>query len=141
MFLETVKTINGNREIRRVKTSVILLLGVLFIPLGLFLLIKFEMLFGATLIIFLSPCFLLYPIIRFFVSGGKDSVAAVVTTVIVEEVIKSEIKGAIKKSQPRGIQFFPAALIGAINALEEVPLPKENSATNIGKHTTNTTKR
>ena len=101
MFLETVRTINGKREIRRVKTSVILLLGVLFIPLGLFLLLKFEMLFGATLIITLSPCFLLYPIIRFVVSGGKDSVAAVVTTVVVEEVIKSEIKGAFNKSQKK----------------------------------------
>ena len=101
MLLETVKTINGNREIRRVKTSVILLLGISFIPLGLYLLIKFEMFFGATLIIFLSPCFLLYPIIRFFVSGGKDSVAAVVTTVVVEEVIKSQIKGAYKKSQEK----------------------------------------
>ena len=49
----------------------------------------------------LSPCFLIYPIIRFLVFGGKDSVAAVVTTVIVEEVIKSEIKGAIKKSQDK----------------------------------------
>ena len=38
-------------------------------------------------------------IIRFFVSGGKDSIAAVVTTVVVEEVIKSKIKDAGKKSQ------------------------------------------
>lgn len=97
--METVKTLNEKQEIRRVKTSVILTLGVSFIPLGLYLLIKFEMLFGATLIILLAPCFLLYPIIRFFVSGGRDSVAAVVTTVVVEEVIKSQIKGAYKKSQ------------------------------------------
>ena len=99
MLMETVKTLNEKQEIRRVKTSVILTLGVSFIPLGLYLLIKFEMLFGATLIILLAPCFLLYPIIRFFVSGGRDSVAAVVTTVVVEEVIKSQIKGAYKKSQ------------------------------------------
>ena len=99
MFFETITTINGNREIRRLKTSVIILVGLSFIPLGVYLLIEFEMFFGATLIIFLSPCFLLYPIIRFFVSGGKDSIAAVVTTVVVEEVIKSKIKDAGKKSQ------------------------------------------
>ena len=101
MFLETVKTLNGKQEIRRLKTSVILTLGFSFFPLGLYLLIKFEMMFGATLIIFLAPCFLLYPIIRFFVSGGKDSVAAVVTTVVVEEVLKSQIKGAYKNSQDK----------------------------------------
>jgi|TARA_B110000908_G_C9836901_1_gene263880 hypothetical protein len=99
MLLETVKTINGNREIRRLKTSVILLVGLSFIPLGIYLLIEFDMFFGATLIIFLSPCFLLYPIIRFFVFGGKDSIAAVVTTVVVEEVIKSKIKDTYKKNQ------------------------------------------
>ena len=101
MIFETVKTINGNREIRRLKTSIILLLGFSFIPIGIYLLVAFEMMLGATLIIFLSPCFLLYPIIRFFVSGGKDSVAAVVTTVVVEEVVKSQIKGAYKKSQEK----------------------------------------
>ena len=99
MLLETVKTINGNREIRRLKTSVILLVGLSFIPLGIYLLIEFDMFFGATLIIFLSPCFLLYPIIRFFVFGGKDSIAAVVTTVVVEEVTKSKIKDTYKKNQ------------------------------------------
>ena len=101
--METVRTLNGNQEIWRVKTSVILTLGFLFIPLGIFILIitKMEMLFGATLIIFLSPCFLLYPIIRFFVSGGRDSVAAVVTTVVVEEVTKSLITGTFKKSKKK----------------------------------------
>ena len=100
MFLETVKTINGNRDQKGKNFGYFAAWSFIY-PARLFLLIKFEMLFGATLIIFLSPCFLLYPIIRFFVSGGKDSVAAVVTTVIVEEVIKSEIKGAIKKSQDK----------------------------------------
>ena len=101
MIFETVKTINDKREIRRVKTSVILILGFSFIPLGLYLLIKYEMPLGAILILTLSPCFLLYPIIRFLVSGGKDSVAAVVTTVVVEEVIKSQLKSSYKKSQKK----------------------------------------
>ena len=76
-------------------------MGLSFIPLGIYLIIEFEMLIGLALIILLSPCFLLYPIIRFFVFGGKDSVAAVVTTVVVEEVIKSKIKDTYKKSQKK----------------------------------------
>ena len=55
MLFETVKTINGNREIRRLKTSVILLVGLSFIPLGIYLIIEFEMLIGLALIILLSP--------------------------------------------------------------------------------------
>jgi hypothetical protein len=98
MLFETVKTINDNREIRRLKTSVILFVGLSFIPIGIYLFIEFEMLIGAALIILLSPCFLLYPIIRFFVFGGKDSVVAVVTMAVVEEVVKSKIKDTSKKS-------------------------------------------
>lgn len=85
-FLETVETINGRKQSRRVKTSFILLFGFSFIPLGIYLFFAQEMMFGAALVTLLAPCFLLYPIIRFFFFGGKDSVAAVVTTVVVEEV-------------------------------------------------------
>ena len=54
------------------------------------------MMFGGTLVTLLAPCFLLYPMIRFFFFGGKDSVAAVVTTVVVEEVTKGIIKDVLK---------------------------------------------
>ena len=97
MILETVKTANEKREITRVKTSVILIVGFSFIPLGIYLLIAHEMLFGLTLILFFAPCFILYPLVRFFISGGKDSVVAVVATVVVEEVTKATIMNQVKK--------------------------------------------
>jgi hypothetical protein len=43
------------------------------------------------------PILLLYPIIR-FLFGGKDSLVAVVGTVVVEEVIKSQIVKKIEKA-------------------------------------------
>ncbi len=95
-FLETVETINGRKQSRRVKTSFIVLCGFSFIPLGIYLFVAHEMMFGGTLVTLLAPCFLLYPIIRFFFFGGKDSVAAVVTTVVVEEVTKGVIKDIIR---------------------------------------------
>lgn len=100
-FLETVETINGKKQFRRVKTSFILLCGFSFIPLGSYLFVAHEMMFGGTLVIFLAPCFLLYPIIRFFFFGGKDSVAAVVTTVVVEEVTKGIITDIIKDASEK----------------------------------------
>mgnify|MGYP000627941197 CR=1 FL=1 len=101
MIFETVTTLNERQEIRRVKTSFILLCGFLFIPLGLYLVIAHEMLFGLSLVILFAPCFILYPLIRFFISGGKDSVAAIVTTVIVEEVVKSQLKTSYKNRKDK----------------------------------------
>ena len=100
-FFETVETINGKRQSRRLRTSFIFLCGFSFIPLGIYLVVAHEMLFGVTLVILLAPCFLLYPIIRFFFFGGKDSVAAVVTTVVVEEVTKGVITNAIKNASEK----------------------------------------
>ena len=96
IFLETVETLNGRSRVRRVKTSFILVCGLSFMPLGVYLFIAYEMMFGGTLVMFLAPCFLIYPIIRFFFFGGKNSVAAVVTTVVVEEVTKGIIKDVLK---------------------------------------------
>ena len=100
MIFETVETINGNRKIRRVKTSFIVLCGISFLPLGIYLILN-EIYFGATLIVLLAPCFILYPIIRFFCFGGKDSVAAVVTTVVVEELTKSTLKDVFSRNKKR----------------------------------------
>ena len=98
MILETVKTVNGKREITRVRTSVFLFSGFSFIPFGFYLVIAHEMYFlGSTLILFLAPCFILYPLLRFFISGGKDSLAAVVATIVVEEVTKAKIINEVKK--------------------------------------------
>jgi len=96
IFFETVETLNGKKQSKRIKTSFILLCGFSFIPLGIYLLVAHEMMLGGTLVTLLAPCFLIYPIIRFFFFGGKDSVAAVVTTVVVEEVTKGVIKDIVK---------------------------------------------
>jgi hypothetical protein len=95
IFFETVETLNGKKQSKRIKTSFILLCGFSFIPLGIYLLVAHEMMLGGTLVTLLAPCFLIYPIIRFFFFGGKDSVAAVVTTVVVEEVTKGVIKDIV----------------------------------------------
>jgi len=55
------------------------------------------MLLGGFLVLTLAPVLLIYPLVR-FLFGGKDSAVAVVTTVIVEEVLKHQIKKAIDKS-------------------------------------------
>lgn len=55
---------------------------------------------GVFLVTFLAPC-LLYPLVRFFVSGGKDSVASVITTVVVEEVAKDAIKDMMNGSKKK----------------------------------------
>ena len=96
VFYETVKTLNGKRQVRRLKTSFILTCGVLFIPLGIFLLYQ-EKGFGFFLIVPVAPCFLIYPAVRLLFFGGKDSVAGVVTTVVIEEVTKAKIKDSFKK--------------------------------------------
>ena len=101
MIFETVHTIKGNRLIRRIKTSFLVLCGFLCLPIGIYLLLYRGLIFGGTLVVFMAPCLLLYPAIRFFFFGGRDSIAAVVTTVIVEEVSKSAVKDFFKDSPNR----------------------------------------
>jgi hypothetical protein len=97
LFFETVKTFNGKRQVRRVKTSVFIWTGILCVALGILLVTKFQILVGATVVITLAPCLFLYPIIRLLFFGGKDSPVAVVTTVVVEEAIKQKISSSGKR--------------------------------------------
>ena len=83
------------------KTPTILMTGVLSIILGFVLVIKYESTVGIFLILFVAPCLFLYPVIRFLFFGGKDSLAAVVTTVVTEEVIKATVKKKIEKHKKR----------------------------------------
>ncbi len=86
---ETVETLRGNKT-ERIKSSLFYFLGFFCLPVGIFLITK-EIWFGAFLILTACPCFFLYPLVR-FLFGGKDSVAAVVGTVVIEEILKSNIK-------------------------------------------------
>ena len=79
----------------RLRASVVYWGALISVVLGIVLIVN-EVLAGGFLVLTLAPCLLLYPLIR-FLFGGKDSVAAAVTTVIVEELLKSEITKTIEK--------------------------------------------
>ena len=100
VLFEEVKTFYGELVPGRLRTSTILVGGLLCIPFGIWLLTD-GLYIGATLILTICPCLFLYPIIRFLFFGGKDSVAGVVTTVIAEEVAKAAVSSAIQKKSKR----------------------------------------
>lgn len=81
------------------KSSTILLGGLGSLAIGVVLILYYQSALGLFFILFLTPCLFLYPVIRFLFFGGKDSVAAAVTTVITEEVIKAGIKNKIENRQ------------------------------------------
>ena len=88
---ETIKTINGN-TVTRIKSSIFYWLAIISFILGAYLLYE-GILIGGFLSLTLAPFLILYPPIR-FLFGGRDSVAAVVTTAVVEEVLKAKIGDA-----------------------------------------------
>ena len=95
---ETVQALNGN-YVTRIKSSVFhwgalvaFISGVVFLSYGLRM--------GGFLVLTLAPFLLLYPIVRFLV-GGKDSAIAVVTTVVVQEVLKHQIRKATDKASKK----------------------------------------
>lgn len=97
-ILETVRASSGN-HVTRVKSSLFYWGAAVSLAVGIFLLSR-EVLVGATLVLTLLPCLLLYPLIR-FLFGGKDSLGAAVVTVVVEEFLKGEIKKAADRSTNR----------------------------------------
>ena len=95
-IFETVRDHKGSDH-SRVKSSNIYLLGLLFLFGGLFLL-QNGITFGGFMSLTLFPICMLYPLVR-FLFGGKDSVAAVLTTVVVEEVLKKEVGKRIDRKR------------------------------------------
>ena len=95
---ETIKTLNGN-TVTRIRSSVFYWAALILLPIGIYLVTE-KIYIGATISITLVPCLLLYPLIR-FLFGGKDSVAAIVTTVDVEEVLKAKISNALNDKKKR----------------------------------------
>jgi hypothetical protein len=93
---EEVETLRG-RKIERIKSSFFYWSGLGFLVLGVGLLIN-EIMLGVLLLLTFFPFLMLYPLIR-FLFGGKDSLGAVVTTVIVEAVLKNEISKIGKKKR------------------------------------------
>jgi hypothetical protein len=87
-LFETVISLNGN-SVSRLRSGLFYWSALGSFILGIFL-IKQEMPVGGFLILTLAPFLLLYPPIR-FLFGGKDSVAGIVTTFVIEEIIKHQI--------------------------------------------------
>ena len=101
LIFEEAQTINGKKTFVRIKTSIFLLLGFASFPLGVYMILAHDNFFGFTVFTLLGPCLLLYPLIRFLLFGGRDSVAAVVTTVVVEEVLKAGVKKKFKEYEKK----------------------------------------
>lgn len=95
---ETVRMMTGN-HVTRLRSSLFYWGGTASFITGVILLSR-ESLSGGFLVLTLTPFLLLYPLIR-FLFGGKDSLAAVVTTVVVEELLKQQIQKAVNKSSKR----------------------------------------
>ena len=95
---ETVRALNGN-HITRLRSSLFYWGALISFIIGV-ILVSRESLGGGFLVLTLTPCLLLYPLIR-LLFGGKDSIGGVVTTVIVEEFVKGEIFKAAEKSSRR----------------------------------------
>ena len=91
---ETVRALNGNC-VRRLRSS-LFHWGALVAFIAGIILVAQEVWVGGFLALTLAPFLLLYPLVR-FLFGGKDSAVAVVTTVIVEHVLKDQIGKAIDK--------------------------------------------
>ena len=93
---ETPETLQG-RKSEPINSSFFYLSGLGFLVLGVILISnKIWIFVGLAMVLTVFPCLMLYPLIR-FLFGGKDSLGAVVTTVIVEEVLKNQISKIGKK--------------------------------------------
>lgn len=95
---ETVRVFSGN-YVTRLRSALFYWTALLSFITGSVLLYH-DFMVGGFLVLTLAPCLLLYPLIR-FLFGGKDSVGAVVTTAIAEEILKGEILKASEKSSRR----------------------------------------
>jgi hypothetical protein len=98
MIYETVEALNGNK-VTRIKSALFWWAGLACI-VGAIYLFSDGIYGGAALITILAPCLLLYPLIR-ALFGGKDSIGAVVATVVVEEVMKNKLKNMGKDSEKK----------------------------------------
>lgn len=92
---ETILAFSGN-YVTRIRSSIFYWGALLSFDGGVALLYDGSMI-GGFLALTLTPCLLLYPLIR-LLFGGRDSVGAVITTAVVEEIVKGEISKAIERS-------------------------------------------
>ena len=84
----------------RVRSSVFFLASLASFIIGILMFDKGNLKSGILLIFTVVPILLLYPAVRFFF-GGKDSLVAVVGTVVVEEVVKKGIINSLNEKEKR----------------------------------------
>ena len=92
---EKVKPLKEGSATTRIRGSVFLWAALISFIVGVALVAN-EIFVGGALILTVSPCLLIYPVIR-ALFGGKDSIGAAITTVVVEELLKREIVNSIEK--------------------------------------------
>jgi hypothetical protein len=97
---EPQKPVPEKKERKPIGTDIFIWGAFISFCAGLYVVIGLEKLWGLTLILTVTPCLLLYPLVR-FLFGGKDSVGAAVVTFIAEEYLKSKVTDAIKKSNEK----------------------------------------
>ena len=92
---EKINPLKEGHTTTRIRGSVFLWGALVSFIVGVALVAN-EIFIGGALILTVSPCLLLYPVIR-ALFGGKDSIGATITTVVVEELLKREIVNSIEK--------------------------------------------
>ena len=92
---ETFAGTNNGRPVTRLRTSFFVWTALAAFAAGLALFGQNSSV-GFTLSLVLAPCLLLYPVVR-AIFGGRDSLRAAATTVVVEEVLKRGIINAVDK--------------------------------------------
>jgi hypothetical protein len=90
-FSETTINISG-KQVRRLRSSIIVSAGTIAIILGVVLLILGKPL-GGTLILIVSPFFYIYVLVREAL-GGRDSVVAVLLTSYLDYKLNQKIRGS-----------------------------------------------
>lgn len=99
ILFENYETLRG-RKVTRVKSSVFFLASLTSFIVGILMFDNGNLKGGILLIFTIVPILLLYPVIRFFF-GGKDSLVAVVGTIVVEEVVKKGIINSVNETEKR----------------------------------------
>ncbi len=94
---ETVINYNGQKVVR-IKSSFFYLVGMLSVVAGI-IMMSYEIP-GGTFLFLNCTIFFLYPAVR-FLFGGKDSVAGVIATFVVDAFIKSKIEESVKKRRKK----------------------------------------
>lgn len=92
-FYEEVDTLRG-RKVVRLKSSLFGWSALASFSAGIALLLN-QYPIGAFFAFTISPCLLLYPLVR-ALCGGKDSVFGLIATFVIEELIKHKLLGQSK---------------------------------------------